>query len=139
MLQWALQVGIVPLVGPSLRAHMQEDLWLADNALAGKATSCSHSNNGGAQSSRGEGTCAVPGMFDERQLRDIESIGGSLPKRRRRNTKTGRDPRGDTDPEAPTHNRRHRVLAVLGDDEQSTTNDAVPKPRLKLLSDDHEA
>ena len=119
---------------------MQEGLSLAE-AVAGKSAPCSQKNR--------EGTCADPGLFDARQLGDIESVGSlpvedgvaRAPKHRRRNTEKyreadrdrGRDRDRDRDREtvAPMHGRPHRGAST-------TTSDAVQKPRLTLLSDDHE-
>ena len=121
---------------------MQEGLSLAE-AVAGKSAPCSQKNR--------EGTCADPGLFDARQLGDIESVGSlpvedgvaRAPKHRRRNTEKYREADrdrdrdrdgegdGDRDREAPMHRRRHRGAST-------TTSDAVQKPRLTLLSDDHE-
>ena len=113
---------------------MQEGLSLAE-AVVGEAALCSQNKR--------EGTCADPGLFDAQQLGDIESVGSlpvkdgvaRAPKHRRRNTEkyreADRDKGRDRETVAPMHGRPHRGAST-------TTSDAVQKPRLTLLSDDHE-
>ncbi len=119
MLQWALQIGIVPLVGPSQHAHMADGVTIARRVTATtRPAACrqvAHND---------QGTCAQlleeGGLLEDGQLREIQSIGGAPP-----STNSGRQ-------------RQRQTPMLLAEDEAPPAR-AGHRPQLLLISNDREA
>lgn len=112
VLRWALQVGIVPLVGPSQRVHMEEDVRVSKAFLqTRKAASCNQNGHNSAMNTCENGAVRRLTMFEIQHLHDIQNI---------------------------TKRQRQRPMLLGKDKTVESTRKAQHKLPLVLLSDDHE-
>ena len=125
VLQWALQVGIVPLVGPSQRVHMEEDV-LVSKAFqeAKKAASCNRNGHDSAMNTCEDRAVKRLPMFEPQHLHDIQNIVGSSALEEKRTSK---------------HSKRQRQRPKRQAKTFESTRKVQHKLPLMLLSDDHEA
>ena len=123
VLQWALQVGIVPLVGPSQHAHMENGVATAKRFTGTISGACRRVTHGD------QDTCAelsveggLSAFFEDSQLGEIQNIGGVPP-----STHSGRQ-----------RQRRGQAPKPLANNKDSAASRGTGhKPRLLLMSDDH--
>jgi hypothetical protein len=126
VLQWALQVGIVPLVGPSQHAHMEDGV-----AIATRFTETVRAPPCRQVGYNDQDTCAelsieggLLALFEDSQLREIQSIGRAPP-----STHSGRH----------RHRQRQSPKPLAENGASAAASGAGHKPRLLLMSDDHGA
>lgn len=82
VLQWALQVGIVPLVGPRQRAHMEDDLAVSKAvAETMRVARCNQSalNDRSRHQCDEEAVQEQVALLEDRHLHAVQSIGDSPP------------------------------------------------------------